>query len=132
MKSFIFGLSDSATTLVTMLVLLGTSSAVGQNIALHKSYALSRPPDYRPCTDPGDAVQLTDGRFTSGRLWTDRGAVGWTWTLPQPVRISLDLESIQPIDGAVYSSAAALDSGVAWPRAIDVFLSVDRKNWAHA
>ena len=42
----------------------------GKNVALGAKYELSPAPNYAHCTDPGDLVQLTDGKTTSDYFWT--------------------------------------------------------------
>jgi len=57
------------------------------NLALNRPYTLNIKPNYDYCTDPADAVQLTNGEFSqkgSGDnakkpncFWTDKRTVGF-------------------------------------------------------
>jgi hypothetical protein len=62
---------------VVFLVGIQVGAAVagqpGENVALGKKYTMSPAPNYPLCTDPGDAVQLTDGKMTKDYFWTQRG-----------------------------------------------------------
>lgn len=119
------------------------SSAFAQaqplNLAQGKIATFSDAPNYSLSTDPDDAKQLTDGRYSSlGELqkventtsiWVQKGTVGWQKT--SPLIISFDLGAVQPISGVSYSTAAGL-SDVTWPRAIFILVSDDNKNWRKA
>jgi len=99
------------------------ASAQSPNVALGRPYTLSPPPNYSLTTDAGDSVQLTDGAYTlNDPIWTRTSTVGWSTAAP--VTIVIDLQSIQPIAGVVYSTAAG-KSGVQWPRSIFVLTSDD-------
>ncbi|MBI2297486.1 MAG: hypothetical protein HYU66_00800 [Armatimonadetes bacterium] len=98
----------------------------GENVALHAPYTLSAKPDYGYCTDPEDAVQLTDGAYSAGYFWVQKSTVGWNHV--KPVMVDLDLGRDQPIVGASFNTAAGV-AGVAWPTAIFLYVSDDRTNW---
>ena len=117
--------------LLLLLVFLGVLSgeAIGEsaakptirpseNIALGVTYKLSATPDYRHCTDVGDATQLTDGIYSEGYFWTQPGTVGWQGH--KPVIITIDLGAVRPIRGVSYNSGAGC-AGVEWPSAIGVY-----------
>jgi hypothetical protein len=97
------------------------------NIALNKPYTYSNSPNYALCTDPGDATQLTDGVYTAGYFWTQMTTVGWQKT--EPVIITLNLGSIQPVAGLSYNTASRTNAGVYWPLSVFVFLSDDGVNY---
>lgn len=97
-----------------------------RNVALGASYQLSPPPTYPGSTDPGDAVQLTDGKTAGGRFWTDKGAVGWVGE--KVVSVTLDLGSVCDIGGASLRTAAGT-ADVEWPASILLFGSVDAHGW---
>ncbi len=99
---------------------------VGDNLARGRPYTLSPAPNYQHCTDAGDAVQLTDGRYTEGHFWTTQSTVGWQGA--KPVLITVDLGSDRPIGGAGYSTAAGV-AGVTWPVTIALFVSDDAQRW---
>ena len=101
-------------------------SPPGPNIALGKSYVLQPRPNYRYCTDPGDAVQLTDGEYVKGYFWVQKGCVGWRKV--SPVVITIDLGRVEPIAGLSFSTAAGT-AGVYWPRAIFVLTSEDGRSF---
>ena len=100
--------------------------AAPENVALHRPYTLSPAPDYGYCTDPGDAVQLTDGVYTEGYFWTQKSTVGWNSALP--ALCTIDLGRVEPIRGVSWNCAAGT-AGVEWPTALWVLASDDQKSW---
>lgn len=103
--------------IATILVLLLFSPSLAktqkpENLALGKRYTLDPNPNYRLCTDSQDKVQLTDGIFTEGYFWTQMTTVGWSNA--QPVKITIDLETVQPIRGISFNTAAGV-AQVQWP-----------------
>ncbi len=118
--------------LASLLVLLSlvqqcAAQSGAHNVARGCSVQFDTPPSYWGCTDAEDALQLTDGqRCTSGRIWTERGCVGWQQRLW--VLFTLDLGKVQPISGLAYSTAAGV-AGVTWPSSLLVFVSDDGKTW---
>ncbi|MGO8747231.1 MAG: discoidin domain-containing protein [Thermoguttaceae bacterium] len=100
-----------------------------ENIALGKHYKLWPAPNYPYCTDPDDAIQLTDGKTTKDYFWTQKGTVGWS-NVPY-VTITVDLGKDEPIDGVAFDTAAGV-AGVEWPLEIDVLVSGDGKVYHHA
>jgi hypothetical protein len=113
-----------------ILVLLFTPAlAIAQNpenLALGKRYTLEPNPNYHLCTDSQDKIQLTDGIFTKGYFWTQMTTVGWTNA--QPVKITIDLEKVQPIKGLSFNTAAGV-AQVQWPTSILVLVSEDNKTY---
>ncbi|MCD6505499.1 hypothetical protein J7M22_02625 [Candidatus Poribacteria bacterium] len=107
--------------------LSSASGMPGENIAKGKRYMLFPRPNYRYCTDPGDKIQLTDGIYTKGYFWTQRSTVGWEKA--HPVIIVIDLDSIQPISGVSYSTAAGT-AGVNWP-SILILVSDDGRTYTY-
>lgn len=103
-----------------------SETAASDNIALHKKYTLLTHPDYRHCTDPDDAIQLTDGVKTVGYFWTQKSTVGWC--TQKPAMVVVDLEREEPICGVSWNTAAGT-AGVFWPESILVFASNDQKQW---
>ncbi|HZO91562.1 MAG TPA: discoidin domain-containing protein [Chthonomonadaceae bacterium] len=114
-------------TLYNVLLLFCVAQA-HNNIALHRPYTLTPPPNYSLTTDLEDSVQLTDGRYAdaNGRLWTHKSAVGWSRI--SPVTITVDLGRDMPISGASFNTAAG-GGGVQWPASILVLTSLDQQNW---
>lgn len=100
-----------------------------QNIALHCTYTMSGE-HYQLTTDKGDTTQLTDGRYTKGRMWTDRAAVGWTGF--HPVSIVIDLQKKKAISGVSFRTVTGGKHGPQWPEAILVLISDDQKKWWYA
>jgi hypothetical protein len=115
-------------SILAVLCLCAASLAAGEgeNLARGKSYTLSPRPDYRHCTDPGDATQLTDGVRTTGYFWTQETTVGWG--RGRPAFITIDLGKVHPIGGASFRTAAGV-AGVQWPAALMIFASDDGKQW---
>jgi len=114
--------------LATLTVLAATSRGQESpaNLALGKTYQLEPTPDYAHCTDAGDRAQLTDGQYTQGYFWTQKGTVGWAGH--SPIIITLDLQNAQPIAGLSYNTAAGV-AGVNWPAAIFVLVSDNAEVW---
>jgi hypothetical protein len=96
------------------------------NIARGKPYTLQPKPNYALCTDPDDAIQLTDGDYTSGYFWMKKSTVGWL--TDQLVIITIDLGQVEPIRGVSYNTAAG-GAEVTWPISISVLVSDDGKNY---
>ena len=94
------------------------------NVAQGKPYALDPRPDYPHCTDPGDAKQLTDGKYASGYFWVETGTVGWHHS--GTVLITIDLGKVEPIRGVTFRTAAGV-AGVGWPTQLAIFVSEDGK-----
>jgi len=117
-----------AIPLVVLCSLGGAAVGAGgpQNLALGKKYTLVPAPNYRLCTDPQDKVQLTDGTYTKGYFWTQKTTVGWQNA--NPVRITIDLATVQPIAGLSFNAAAGT-AGVGWPISILVLVSADGRTY---
>ena len=98
----------------------------GPNIALGKKYKISPRPNYGYCTDPDDAIQLTDGIYTKGYFWTQKSTVGWNGGRCD---ITIDLGQHENICGASFNSAGG-KAGVPFPLSISVFTSDDEKQWS--
>jgi hypothetical protein len=109
------------------------------NVALGKTYKFNKTtpttafePNYHLSTDPEDKTQLTDGRYGAGGnnlLWTQKEALAWT---RQPiVSFTIDLETIEPIDGISYSTAGHLGN-VNLPASISLFVSDDGASYFYA
>lgn len=118
---------------MSAVMLLGTLAAVfsigpmpcsaqSANLAKGRPYSLTPRPNYALTTDANDDVQLTDGTYSTSTIWTRASTVGWSNAAP--VTIVVDLQSIQPIAGVSYSTAAGI-AGVQWPRSIFVLTSDD-------
>lgn len=120
----------SAAALVACLALghvrQATPAHARLNLALHRPVTFSPAPNYPLCTDEGDAAQLTDGEVTKDYFWTQLSTVGWQNA--RPVRVTVDLGSVQPIGGASYSTAAGR-GGVEWPDRIALYASDDGAAW---
>lgn len=109
------------------------------DLARGRPAVFSVAPNYALCTDPEDKLQLTDGRTSSrwkeggpedaGSIWVRKGTVGWRNTMP--VVITVDLGSVQPISGVLFSTAAGR-AGVEAPSSICLATSEDGKTWRAA
>jgi hypothetical protein len=126
----------SAISLVGALGAIFSMSALpasGQttNIAKGRPYTLTPRPNYPLTTDAGDDVQLTDGVYadSTATIWNQISTVGWSDA--NPVTIVIDLQSVQPIAGVSYSTAAGV-AGVQWPRSIFVLTSDDGQHYFKA
>jgi hypothetical protein len=98
------------------------------SIAMKKPYTLTPKPNYHYCTDPGDAVQLTDGIYSQGYFWTQKTTVGWNNVAP--AYVTIDLGKVEPIRGVSWSCAAGV-AGVTWPECLYVLVSDDKKAWTY-
>ncbi len=92
------------------------------NLAKGIPVTFSNQPNYHLCTDPEDTLQLTDGKFAGEGFWTDKLAVGWS--AATSAVFTVDLGSIKPISGAMFSTASR-DIDVLWPSTIYIFVSDD-------
>ncbi len=128
----------------TLLALTGCSfllmplaaQAQQANIALGKTVTFSNNPNYALSNDSDDRLQLTDGKFSSkgeletventSSIWVQKGTVGWSNT--NPLVITVDLGSVQPISGVMFSTAAGR-AAVEWPDSIYIAVSDDQKTW---
>jgi len=107
-----------------VVVVFSVAVYAQENIALGKPYTLEPAPAYEHCTDPEDGKQLTDGVYTEGYFWAQKGTVGWSNA--SPVIITLDLGEVRPIRGLSFNTAAGA-AGVEWPTAIRVLLAGENR-----
>jgi len=121
---------------IAMAAILPASSSpatggepAGSNLALGKKCAFSPRPNYRHCTDAGDADQLTDGKTTNDYFWTQQGTVGWSGAPLATIRV--DLGRVEPIGGVALRTAAGR-ADVTWPMAVYVLVSDDGKTYRRA
>ncbi len=111
---------------VGALAQTGAPAPTRTNVALGKPYELSPPPSYEYCSDPGDNVQLTDGKYTVGYFWTQKSTVGWYLYSPQ---ITLDLGRVEPIAGITINCPGGGAAGVAFPRRVTYLVSDDNASF---
>jgi hypothetical protein len=100
-----------------------------ENIARGRPVTLVPAPDYRHCTDPDDALQLTDGEYVRGYFWTQKGTVGWNRA--RPAILTVDLGRVEPVSGVSFNTAAGT-AGVSWPQAIFLLVSDDGRTFHEA
>ena len=114
---------------LAVLVMAAAAAPAAENLALGKSCAFSHEPNYRRGTEPGDATDLTDGKFVAdGRMmWLQPGCVGWMYP-DQSVAVTLDLGRVEPLAGFSWNCAGGC-SGVTWPDFVNVYVSTDGKTW---
>lgn len=112
--------------IIAALACVAANAMSHENIALGAPYTLDPAPNYAHCTDPGDATQLTDGKYSEGYFWTQPGTVGWGGV--KPVTITLDLGHVRPIRGLSFNTAAGA-AGVCWPEAIYVLVADEDKQY---
>ncbi|OUS12713.1 hypothetical protein A9Q89_04745 [Gammaproteobacteria bacterium 53_120_T64] len=98
-----------------------------KNLALNSTYTYSPKPQYELTRDDDDTIQLTDGLYTKGHFWTNRGAVGWQNS--SSIKIEIDLGSLRNIGGICLSTSRGDHAGVSFPDRIDVFISSDKKKY---
>jgi hypothetical protein len=115
------------------------NQAAGQNIALGKKVTVEPRSNYE-YTKNRDPQQLTDGIYASSKaewdpvsrassLWVQEGTMGWAHK--NPIIITIDLETVQPISGVVYSTGAQ-EGNVNWPATIYIATSDDNQTWHYA
>lgn len=113
---------------LVLLALLGTATMPGiaseVNIAKGCPVSVSPNPNYG--STGNNLASLTDGAYIHGRMWMQKGAVGWM-ELPI-VDITIDLKSVQPISGLSFSTGSGDDS-VQWPGSLFVWVSDDSHDW---
>lgn len=96
------------------------------NVARGKPYTLEPRPNYSYCTDSDDTIQLTDGEYSIGYFWVQKGTVGW---LNAPyATVTIDLGKVEPVCGLSFNTAAGT-AGVTWPSAIFIFTSENGKDY---
>lgn len=113
---------------VVLLMCCGSAIAgEGGNLALGARYTIDPAPNYDLTKDAGDATQLTDGRYAHGHFWSTREAVGWR--LSGPIHIEIDLGTTRTIDGVCINSARGNNADVAFPERVEIFVSLDKKQY---
>jgi hypothetical protein len=92
-----------------------------KNIASGQAITFATKPNDPTVSDPEDAQQLVDGKLSAAvPMWNDKSIVGWTTS--DPVVLTIDLGSVQPIRGVALRMGAG-QAGVEWPSAIQVYVS---------
>ncbi len=92
-----------------------------ENIAAGKAVKFNTAPNDPDTTDPDDARQMVDGRFSPATpLWGDKSAVGWRAV--DPTVFTVDLGAVQTIRGVALHLGAG-QAGVEWPANIQIFVS---------
>jgi hypothetical protein len=112
----------------------------GENCALHKAYTLDPLPDYQFCTDVDDTMQLTDGDALpfanspsqpQNSFWTQTTTVGWIRY--KTILVTIDLGTIQPINGVSFNTAANMTSDpstcISWPEYVQIFVSNENQQF---
>ncbi|MEW6359246.1 MAG: hypothetical protein AB1696_23125 [Planctomycetota bacterium] len=102
------------------------ASRPGENVARGKAVRFEPATNYQHCTDPDDKMQLTDGVYSQGYFWTQKGTVGWTNA--NPAVVTIDLGGIEPICGISFNTAAGV-AGVTWPMSLLLLVSADGKTF---
>jgi hypothetical protein len=85
-------------------------------------------PNYGPCTDELDKIQLTDGK-ASGH-WRSKGTVGWG-IIKSVVEITIDLKALESIGQVRVHGIGGEERGVVFPKFIAVFASKDGKDFEY-
>lgn len=112
-----------------LLVCSPLYGGAAENLALHKKVTLHTAPNYALSRDADDALQLTDGKRSEnpGHMWAKKDSV--TWQRRNVVVVSIDLESVQPIEKVRFSTASRKSVKMPWPSNLVVFVSQDGKEW---
>ncbi|MEI8012286.1 MAG: LamG-like jellyroll fold domain-containing protein [Candidatus Omnitrophota bacterium] len=100
-----------------------------RNIALNKPYTMDPAPNfaYYAITEPGDAVQLTDGNHVAKDFRGQQGTVGWQ--KQNRIAITLDLQSSMPVAGVNFSTMASNGIWDVYPYGIYMLVSDDGQSW---
>lgn len=106
---------------------LSAIPANAENLALRRTYTLDPPPNYRHCTDPDDARQLTDGDAL-GSNWLLPSTVGWDGPERHPT-VLIDLGRVAPIAQVRIHTIGGGKANVFYPGYIVVFVSDDGKEF---
>lgn len=97
------------------------------NIASGKRCTITPPPNYPWCTDPHDAIQLSDG-IKTGAIWTKKSTVGWQ--KPNSlIQIDIDLQGIFGITDVFAYTTKGGHPDVWAPRYMAVLTSLDGKEY---
>lgn len=109
------------------LFVTSISEVNGQNLALGKNVNFSSKPNYALTASTTDLIELTDGVFTKGRLWSSKGTVGWQ----RLNRLTVTIDLIKPdlVGEIFFSTARGIKSNVYFPSNIYVFTSNDKKKF---
>jgi hypothetical protein len=99
------------------------------NIALGAPYTMEPAPNDPDCADADDTRQLTDGAYSEGYFWVQKGTVGWRRA--NPAIVTLDLGADKPIRGASFHTAAGV-ADVTWPLAILVLVAGEDRQFVQA
>ncbi len=116
--------------LVLILAGICQGQAAIENVALNRPYTLEPAPNYELCTDRGDKLQLTDGRYASDKtIWIDKRTIGWALKSGM-AEMTIDLGRVQHIRGVTFNTAAG-KSGVRWPLAILILVSENARDYRY-
>ncbi len=108
--------------LIFLIFFLSAGILSADNVALGKKATIAPSSNYSLCTDSEDAAQLTDGKTSEGRIWTQKSTVGWTSVNPN---IVIDLGRVEPIESVTIHSVGGGVAGVYFPKKITVYVSDD-------
>lgn len=127
----LFLLVAAGASQATAAAAAGGAAAPARNLALHRSYELTPPPNYAPTRNAADARELTDGQLVSERegtcLWQDQAAVGWSRPR-EPIVFTIDLGQTETIGGVAVHSAFG-SAGVCAPRSLALLVSDDGEHY---
>ena len=117
-------------SIASAMLLAAMAADAAENIARGRPYTFSSPPNYRLCTDSGDKTDLTDGIYTKGYFWTQKGTVGWNFGSNGhgDRSVTVDLGKDEPISGFSWNMGAGR-AGVTWPELLFVYVSTDGRQW---
>lgn len=115
--------------MVILLIGFCSCSYSQQDLALHKNYQFSEPPNYKLSTNEADKTELTDGLNVnaSSVFWTQKSAVGWQ--NHELIEITVDLEISKPVGAVTLNTARNDGADVYFPKGIYVFLSDDKLHY---
>lgn len=106
----------AAAATAAVLCTVHVSLATAENLARGRPYTVAPAPNYARCTDPGDAIQLTDGaRAPSAYLWLDPATVGWELQAGDLVTLTFDLGRRCRLDSLVLQTAHFVRTDVVPP-----------------
>ncbi|HEX5150801.1 MAG TPA: hypothetical protein VFW07_05105 [Parafilimonas sp.] len=117
--------------LFALLLFSAARKTKAQNIALHKSYTLSRGPNYKGTAPGTDKTSLTDGVIFDGKNFVKQQTI-LGWQSVSQITIMMDLQKVQIVKSVAFNAFQNSKVDIHTPSDIFVFLSEDNSNFIYA
>ncbi|MFD0763866.1 hypothetical protein ACFQZI_03330 [Mucilaginibacter lutimaris] len=118
-----------ACTFLLVLFSVAVRSAFAQNLALNKTYTVSKNSNYSLTSPDNNHTLLTDGNYTNGFFWKSNTTAGWEFTLR--IYITIPLGDVSNIGKITFNTARGKSAGVEYPSHIFAFTSTDNINYQY-